>query len=306
MKVEIVLVIVFIALVKGSDSDETEVTKPIHHHVKLGSSGTKQWKPHSPKNDNIQRFIVTTKSTITRSTPSRFQLSHKTTFKTTTPTIRAKNSNFWKLATTRRPFMNMKHVQFTVTPLSTTKRPEVSEETRRKHKSMLFVKKIDDATNNDDSSEEMAESINIQNKEEKEKYDRPTISPIRRLRSKVIKFNKIDDISKSKDTEIKPQIEVTPKNNSESEFSSEEVEDREEFIFVKPKEIKQNGVDVMKDDSIESEENTTVKEEEIKVRHKRSINVIEEENLGTTVSGFKFTGKVAPLSSDLIFRNINT
>lgn len=38
----------------------------------------------------------------------------------------------------------------------------------------------------------------------------------------------------------------------------------------------------------------------------RSVNIIEEENLGTTISGYKFTGRQTELSHDVGFRNIHS
>lgn len=261
--------IVVIALVKGNEnSDETEVSKPIDHVKHTTPSGVKRWTPHYQK--NIQRFTVTTKSTVPRTTPHFYKPSHKAvSIKVTPKPIKVKSSNFWKIAPTRRSFM--KHMQFTMSPLSTPKSPEFPnnvKEIGRRYKSILFNKKDDD-TDNDDSSEEISETINI-NKQSKEKYVRSTISPFRRLRTKVLKSKTTVDNPEVKDLETKSQLEVTTKSTgSDQDVSSEELEDREEFIFVKSRQSNQNAVDIIKNDSIESEESTTVKEQETKIRRKR-------------------------------------
>ncbi|XP_049878537.1 uncharacterized protein LOC126375579 [Pectinophora gossypiella] len=80
--------------------------------------------------------------------------------------------------------------------------------------------------------------------------------------------------------------------------------DRQQFkaqynIFTINKATKTNRV-LNNDIQTEANDNTS------KARLKRSTNVIEEENLGTTISGFKFTGRPTHLHHNLAFKNINS
>ncbi|XP_061717395.1 protein PFC0760c-like [Cydia pomonella] len=62
------------------------------------------------------------------------------------------------------------------------------------------------------------------------------------------------------------------------------------------------------DELVASEQGTSteeIAEEALINRFKRSKNIIEEENLPTTVSGFKYTGHEVRLNHDLSYKNIN-
>ncbi|XP_028158754.1 uncharacterized protein LOC114351666 [Ostrinia furnacalis] len=108
-------------------------------------------------------------------------------------------------------------------------------------------------------------------------------------------YNVIEDDNKP----IKEEIE-----------SVSEKEDRDEFIFIRdylkaPIDIKKavNNIPAVTDEYVEIA--TEIASLEEYSRPERSVNIIEEENMGTTVSGFKFTGREPRVNSDLVFKNIN-
>ncbi|KAL0879468.1 hypothetical protein ABMA27_003218 [Loxostege sticticalis] len=104
---------------------------------------------------------------------------------------------------------------------------------------------------------------------------------------------------------------IENKPAKEDSDTASEMKDRNEFIFIKdylkvPVDLKKSSTENTEiDDSVEIATEIAWLEE-YNPRQERSINIIEEENLGTTVSGFKFTGKSDPrVDSHLLFKNIN-
>nr|XP_021190962.2 uncharacterized protein LOC110376717 [Helicoverpa armigera] len=92
-------------------------------------------------------------------------------------------------------------------------------------------------------------------------------------------------------------ISVAPTSPTESEMP-----DTVEFIFVDPAQKTKDSV------SISSEEDfiTTEMYEPELFRRKRGSNIIEEENLASTVAGYKYTWKDTRLNNESVFKNIHS
>ncbi|KAJ8728620.1 hypothetical protein PYW07_006316 [Mythimna separata] len=101
---------------------------------------------------------------------------------------------------------------------------------------------------------------------------------------------------------VEPLVDVSNANENSKESDTP---DSKEFIFVDPA---HDPTEPGKTSSEESEEFVTTEyyEEPEIVRRKRGSNVIEEENLASTVAGYKYTWHDRRLNNDVAFKNIHS
>ncbi|KAJ8720979.1 hypothetical protein PYW08_006444 [Mythimna loreyi] len=101
---------------------------------------------------------------------------------------------------------------------------------------------------------------------------------------------------------VEPSIDVSDTNENSKENNSP---DSEEFIFLDPTH-KPTLTEKPVTEESEEYETTEYYEEPETVRRKRGSNVIEEENLASTVAGYKYTWHDTRLNNDVAFRNIHS
>ncbi|XP_059046710.1 uncharacterized protein LOC131842193 [Achroia grisella] len=89
---------------------------------------------------------------------------------------------------------------------------------------------------------------------------------------------------------------------------SNEMMDNNEFIFIKDQSKKSGNLQLL--DNLTADDTTLrnfVTDDKIRLKRNSNINIIQEENLGSTVAGFKFTGSARDARSqgEFIFKNVH-
>ncbi|KAG6454133.1 hypothetical protein O3G_MSEX008518 [Manduca sexta] len=155
---------------------------------------------------------------------------------------------------------------------------------------------INDASLLSDSVEQVNKDIDMQNNEDAVEISLSQDDTTEDTLSNIDQEMEDDSKRLIKDF-VRSRTVIPTKSDCHSE-SSEEKKDLDEFIFI----LDSQGP---WEDVVDDVEMTTQVFME-KPRSKRRVNMIEEENMGSTVSGFKFTGHDMRLSNDLYYKNINS